>query len=154
MWLERRDGNTMRRRRSIFDIIREYMEEFERATEEVLSAFEQPSWNLETHSLQPLFNISVTADEVIVTADLPYADPKTLKIESVDENLIEITAKMRVKVRFEDFGVSHREGEFSSFHSRIPLPVPVDASRAKASFRRGILEVRLPRRRGYRIRVE
>ncbi|KYH39772.1 MAG: hypothetical protein AYL32_014940 [Candidatus Bathyarchaeota archaeon B26-2] len=144
----------MRRRRSIFDIMREYMEEFERAAEEALSAFEQPSWDLETQSLQPLFNISVTAEEVVITADLPYADPKTLKIESVDEDLIEITAKMRVKLRFEDLGVSHREGEFSSFHCRVPLPVPVDASRAKASFKRGILEVRLPRRRGYKIKVE
>ncbi|HIE14341.1 TPA: Hsp20/alpha crystallin family protein [Candidatus Bathyarchaeota archaeon] len=143
----------MWRRRSIFDRIREYLDEFERATEEAFSVFEQPSWDVESKCLRPLFNISVTSREVVVTADLPYADPKTLRIESLDDQ-IEITAKMKVKLRFEDFGVSHRQGEFSSFHCRIPLPVPVDASRARASFKKGILEVRLPRRRGYRIRVE
>lgn len=143
----------MWRRRSIFDRIREYLDEFERAAEEAFSVFEQPSWDVESKCLRPLFNISVTSREVVVTADLPYADPKTLRIESLDDQ-IEITAKMKVKLRFEDFGVSHRQGEFSSFHCRIPLPVPVDASRARASFKKGILEVRLPRRRGYRIRVE
>lgn len=143
----------MWRRRSIFDRIREYLDEFERAAEEAFSALEQPSWDIESKCLRPLFNISVTSREVVVTADLPYADPKTLRIESLDDQ-IEITAKMKVKLRFEDFGVSHRQGEFSSFHCRIPLPVPVDASRARASFKKGILEVRLPRRRGYRIRVE
>ena len=144
----------MWRRRSIFDRAREYIEEFERAAEEAFSALEQPSWDVEAKCLRPLFNISVTSREVIVTADLPYADPKTLRIESIDEDRIEINAKMKVKLRFEDFGVSHRQGEFSSFNCTIPLPVPVDASRAKATFKKGILEVRLPRRKGYRIKVE
>jgi len=143
------------RRRSIFDIMREYIEEFERAAEEMIaSALEQPSWDIESRSLKPLFNISVTTDEVIVTADLPYADRKSLKINALSDDLIEVTAKMKVKLRFEDFGVAHRQGEFSYFNCRIPLPVPADVGRARASFKKGILEIRLPRRKGYRIKVE
>ncbi|HDN62636.1 MAG TPA: Hsp20/alpha crystallin family protein [Candidatus Bathyarchaeota archaeon] len=145
----------MRRRRSIFDIMWEYMEELERRTDELMrEVFEKPSWDLETRSLEPLFNISVTPDEVVVTADMPYVDPETVEIEKLDEDLIEVSAKMRVKVTFRDLGVRHREGEFSCFRCRVPLPVPVEVGKAKIRVRRGILEIRLPRRRGYRIEVE
>ncbi|MCD6504594.1 Hsp20/alpha crystallin family protein [Candidatus Bathyarchaeota archaeon] len=145
----------MRRRRSIFDIMWEYMEELERRTDELMrEVFEKPSWDLETRSLEPLFNISVTPDEVIVTADMPYVDPETVEIERLDEDLIEVSAKMRVKVTFRDLGIRHREGEFSCFRCRVPLPVPVEVGKAKIRVRRGILEIRLPRKRGYRIEVE
>ena len=140
----------MRRRRSIFDIMWEYMEELERRTDELMrEVFEKPSWDLETRSLEPLFNISV-----IVTADMPYVDPETVEIERLDEDLIEVSAKMRVKVTFRDLGIRHREGEFSCFRCRVPLPVPVEVGKAKIRVRRGILEIRLPRKRGYRIEVE
>jgi len=145
----------VRRRRSIFDIMWEYMEELERRTDEMLrEMFEKPSWDLETRSLEPLFNISVTPEEVVVTADMPYVDPETVEIEKLDEDLIEVSAKMRVKVTFRDLGIRHREGEFSCFRCRVPLPVPVDVGKARIRVRRGILEIRLPRRRGYRIEVE
>jgi len=145
----------MKRRKSIFDIMREYMEDFERRAEEMMrEAFEKPSWDLETRSLEPLFNISVTSDEVIVTADMPYVDPETVEIEALDDDLIEVSAKMRVKLTFEDLGIRHREGEFSCFRCRVPLPVPTDVSKARVRIRRGILEIRLPRKKGYRIKVE
>jgi HSP20 family molecular chaperone IbpA len=144
-----------RRRRSIFDLMREYMEQLERAAEDMFeTAFERPSWDVDSSSLEPLFNVFVTSDEVVVTADLPYAKPETVRIDAVSENKIEIVAKMRVKVAFEDFGVAHRKGEFSSFRCQVPIPVPVEVRQAKASFNRGILEIRLPRKRGYEIKVE
>lgn len=145
----------MRRRRSIFDIMREYMEEFEQAAEEMFEIFRQkPTWDVDAHSLEPLCDVSVSSDKVIVTADLPYVDPESIKIDGVTDDLIEITAKMRIKVNFERLGVTHRKGEFSCFSCRVPLPVPVDISRASARFRRGILEITLPRKRGYSIKVE
>ncbi len=144
-----------RKRRSIFDIMQDYMEELERAADEFFgSAFERPSWDTESSSFEPLWSIFVTADEVVVTADLPYAIPKTVKVEAVGENLIEITAEMKCKRCFEDFGVTHRKGEFSSFRGQIRIPVPVAPEKAKVHFKRGIVEVHLPRKRGYRIKVE
>ena len=145
----------MRRRRSIFDIIREHVDELEAIAEEMLDQLvERPSWDASTHSLEPLCDVSVAPDKVIVTADLPKADPQSIRVSGISDDLIEITAKMRVKINFEDFGVTHRRGEFSRFSCRVPLPVPVDTSRAKARFRRGILEIILPRKRGYEIKVE
>ena len=145
----------MRRRRSIFDIMREHIEEFEELADEMFERFmERPSWDVRTHSLEPLCNVSVSSDRVIVTADLPKVDPKSIRVTGIADDLIEITAKMRVKVNFEDLGITHRRGEFSCFSCRVPLPVPVDTSKARARFRRGILEITLPRKRGYEIKVE
>jgi len=145
----------MRRRRSIFDILRERMEELEAIAEEMIDQFvERPSWDTSSESLEPLCDVSVRSDSVIVTADLPRVDPKSIRVSGISDDLIEITAEMKVKINFEDFGVTHRRGEFSRFSCRVPLPVPVDISRARARFRRGILEVILPRKLGYEIKVE
>jgi len=131
------------------------MEELEEIAEEMFDRFlERPSWDINAHSLEPLFDVSVSSDKVIVTADLPKVDPENIRISRISDDIIEITAKMRVKINFEDLGVTHRKGEFSYFSCRVPLPVPVDTSRAKARFKRGILEITLPRKRGYEIKVE
>jgi len=135
--------------------MREHIEEFEELADEMFERFmERPSWDVRTHSLEPLCNVSVSSDRVIVTADLPKVDPKSIRVTGIADDLIEITAKMRVKVNFEDLGITHRRGEFSCFSCRVPLPVPVDTSKARARFRRGILEITLPRKRGYEIKVE
>ena len=145
----------MRRRRSIFDIIRERMEELEAIADEMLDQLvERPSWDVNAHSLEPLCDVSVASDRVIVTADLPKADPRSIRVSGISDDLIEITANMKVKINFEDFGVTHRRGEFSRFSCRVPLPVPVDTNMAKARFRNGILEIILPRKKGYEIKVE
>lgn len=144
-----------RRRRSIFDLVREYIEEIETLTDEIVERFmEKPSWDTTSQSLEPLCDVYVSHDKVIVTADLPKADPESIRISSIRDNLIEITAKMRVKVKFEDLGVTHRKGEFTCFCCRVPLPVPVDISKARARLIKGILEITLPRKKGHEIKVE
>lgn len=144
-----------RRRRSIFDLMREYLEDLDAWAEELVeSVTERPSWDVESHCLEPLCNIFVATDEVVVTADLPYAAPDSIKVSAASEDLIEIAAKMKTKLCFDDFGITHRKGEFSSFRCRVRIPVPVNTKRIRIQFRRGILEVRVPRKRGYRIKVE
>jgi HSP20 family molecular chaperone IbpA len=145
-----------RRKRSIFDLMSEYMEEFESLADELMeSTFaERPSWNTESRCLEPLCNVFVTSTEVVITADLPNTEHETLKVKALSEDLIEITAKMKRKMRFDDFGITHREGEFSFLRCQLRIPVPVDTKRMKMSFKRGILEIRFPRKKGYKIKVE
>ena len=144
------------RKRSIFDVMNEYMEEFETLADELMaSAFsEGPSWNTETCCLQALSNVFITPREVIVTADLPNIEAETVKVEAIDENLIEITAKMKKKVRFADLGIYHRQGEFSSLRCQSRVHVAIDVEKMKISCKGGILEVRFPRKKRYEIKVE
>ena len=144
-----------RRRRSLFDLISDYVEDFENLSEEMERAFaERPSWDTRSCCIEPLCSVFVAADEVVVTADLPNTNPDTIKVEPVTKDLLEIRAEMKRKVSFEEFGITHRKGEFSFFRCQTHIPVAVDVKRMKTQFKRGILEVHLPRKRGYRIKVE
>jgi HSP20 family molecular chaperone IbpA len=141
---------------SLFDAMIDYMEEFEAWADEAFgSAFpEGPSWNIDACCLNALCNISITPKEVIATADLPNIDPETVKVEVPNENLFEITAKMKKKLRFTDLGIYYREGEFSFLRCQGRIPVAIDTEKKKISFTGGILEVRFPRKRRYEIKVE
>jgi len=144
-----------RRRRSLFDLISDYVEDFEALSEEMERAFaERPSWDTRSCCIEPLCSVFVAADEVVVTADLPNTNPDTIKVEPVTKDLLEIRAEMKRKVSFEEFGITHRKGEFSFFRCQTRIPVAVDVKRMKTQFKRGILEVHLPRKKGYRIKVE
>jgi HSP20 family molecular chaperone IbpA len=112
---------------------------------------EAPSWNTETCCLQALSNIFITPREVIVTADLPNIEPKTIKVESVNGNVIEITAKMKKKVQFADLGICHRQGEFTFLRCQGRIDVEVDTGKMKMSCENGILELRLPRKKIHEI---
>ena len=137
-----------REKSSSFDAMEKYLEEIEALAEEVMAcAFpEGPSWNTKTCCLYALSNVFITPREVIVTADLPNIEPETVKVETVAENIIEITAKMKKKVRFADFGIYHRQGEFSFLRCQGRIDVAVDAEKMKISCEEGILEVRFPRK--------
>jgi len=145
-----------RRRRSIFDLIRDYVEDIEALAEELLEpAFaERPSWDTRSCCLEPLCNVFVTPDEVIVTADLPNIHPDTIKVTPISADALEIRAEMRRKIRFDEFGITHRKGEFQFFRCQTNIPVPVNMDRIKTEFKRGILEIHLSRKKGYRIKIE
>jgi HSP20 family protein len=145
-----------RRRRSIFDLISDYLEDLETLSEELgeVAMAEHPSWDLRACCIEPLCSVFVTPDEVVVTADLPYTDPDTIKVKQVNRDTLEIRAEMKRKIRFNEFGITHRQGEFQFFRCPTHIPVSVDAKRMKTKFKRGILEVHLPRKKGYRIKVE
>ncbi|PVX27389.1 MAG: hypothetical protein CW716_02530 [Candidatus Bathyarchaeum sp.] len=133
---------------SIFDIMGVYVEVFDALADELLeSAFpEGPSWNTETCCLQALSNVFVTSREVIVTADMPNTEPETVKVEALEENIIQITAKMKKKVRFADLGIGYRQGEFSALRCQDSIQVAFDSEKMKISFTGGVLEVRFPRK--------
>ena len=138
---------------STFDAMGKYLEEIETLADEVMaSAFpEGPNWNTETCCLHALSNVFITSREVIVTADLPNIEPETVKVEAVNENLIEITAKMKKKVRFADLGIYHRQGEFSFLRCQGRIHVAIDSEKMKISCKEGILEVRFPRKNIHKI---
>jgi HSP20 family molecular chaperone IbpA len=135
-------------KRSIFDVMGEYMDEFEAWADEVVeSAFpEGPSWNNDACCLYALCNVFVTPKEVVITADLPNIEPETVKVE-IDENLFQIKAEMKKKVRFTDLGIYYRQGEFSSLRCQVRIPVAVDASKMTISYRGRIWEIRFPRKK-------
>lgn len=129
------------RRKHLFEAMDEYFRRAEYMFERVFTS----SWNEAAQCIEPLYNIAVGASDVILTVDLPYVnrDEVTLKVPADDT--VEILANTKHRITFADMGVKHRGGQFKCYHARIHMPVPVLESGMTSKFKRGVLEIRLPR---------
>lgn len=93
----------------------------------------------------PRVNISETEKEISISAELPGMDDKDVTVELEDEAL---TLRGEKKEEHEEKGRNwHRvESSYGSFHRVIALPSNVDSANARASFKKGVLSVTLPKR--------
>jgi len=145
----------IKRKRSLSNIVDEYFESIEEMMEQMRTMLsEKPSWNQKTCTIEPLRDITLTPTEVIVTVDLPYAEEKTVKIKPLEKNVLEIRAKMKKKVKFNELGITHRKGEFKEFHCQTRIPVPVHTEKMEILFKKGILKICLPRKEEFTIPIE
>lgn len=110
-----------------------------------MSLYHNSGWNVAAACIEPLHNLTVAAAEVILTIDLPYVNQKEVKLTCPANDVVEIYAVTNRKITFKDLGVKHRHGEFTCYHARIRIPVPIDENGIKMHFKRGVLEVHLPR---------
>jgi len=128
-------------------MIDQYFEEMEKWADQIRETMsERPCWDLKTCAIEPLREITVKPTEVTVTVDLPYADNKTVKVKAIDNSSIEISAEMKKKIRLTELGITHRQGIIHRFHAWIRIPVMVNMEKMKMQNKKGILEIRLPRK--------
>jgi|UniRef100_A0A7J3UXV9 HSP20 family protein len=129
----------------IFDDFRRMMREMERfmgsMTEEMQRRLPVSS---DQGFREPLVDINETSDEVIVTAELPGVPKENIELNLTD-NTLEIKASQKQEVSLEKGGVRKRERRSMNFYRLIELPCGVDASKVKATFNNGVLEVKMPK---------
>jgi HSP20 family molecular chaperone IbpA len=137
----------MRKRRSISEIVDEYFANLEGWAERVAGTFgERPSWNLRECSIEPLREMVVTPKEVLVTVDLPFTNRTGVRVKPVGSSSLEISAKMNKTVKLNDLGVTYSKGEFQKYHCQLHIPVPVSMKKIVVNYKKGMLEVHLPRK--------
>ena len=102
-------------------------------------------WNVAASCIHPLYDLFVAPTEVVLTVDLPYVEEKQVKLRCPTDDSVEVVAETNRKITFKDLGAKHRHGEFTCYRAMIRIPVPVDEKRMSTKFKRGILEVHLPR---------
>jgi len=116
------------------DIIRSMMEPY---------SFEEEPYDIERRELRPLTEITETAEEIIIRVDLPCVTKENIDLKCTEDTLT-IRAKMAECIRLLQY--DRKEMEFENYRKTIRLPSTVDPAKAKASFRSGVLEVRLPKK--------
>jgi HSP20 family molecular chaperone IbpA len=104
-------------------------------------------WNAAAACIQPLYDLFMAANEVVLTVDLPYVNQKQVRLHCPTDDSVEIYAETTRKITFQDLGAKHRRGEFTCYRARIRMPVPVDEKKISMNFKRGVLEVHIPRLR-------
>jgi HSP20 family protein len=92
----------------------------------------------------PSIDVTDTGNEIRVAAELPGLEDKDIEVSLTRDTL---TIKGEKKEEKEEKGKSyHRmERSYGSFMRTIPLPVDVETDKAAATFRKGILNIILPK---------
>lgn len=91
----------------------------------------------------PGADILETNDSLIVIADMPGVDEKSVDIQ-VDHNVLTIAGRVGPE-NFEGFQLGYQEFETGSFERQFTLSDEVDVDRIEASVKDGVLQVRLPK---------
>jgi HSP20 family protein len=81
---------------------------------------------------------------LVVRAELPGIDPDNDVELTVAGGMLHITAERREEEQTEDKGYLRRELRYGSFTRSLPLPDGVTESDVTASYKDGILEIRVP----------
>lgn len=93
----------------------------------------------------PETDVVVKDKEVVVSAELPGLNQDDLDIR-VSGNALTIRGEKKSETRNEEGENVLVERSYGSFERRIPLPAAVRDDQAEASYKNGVLTIRLPRR--------
>ncbi|HME41744.1 MAG TPA: Hsp20/alpha crystallin family protein [Syntrophorhabdales bacterium] len=92
----------------------------------------------------PRVNVSETDKEIKVSAELPGMDEKDIDVSLTRDTL---TIKGEKKEEKEEKGEDYyrMERSYGSFTRSVPLPVEVDTDKVQATFKKGVLDITLPK---------
>jgi len=93
---------------------------------------------------EPSVEMFETGDEVVVRAELPNIDPKQVDI-TVTNEAITIKGITKHEEEHKDRNYYRRELRYGAFVRTLPLLTEVKSSEAKASYKDGVLEVKIPK---------
>jgi HSP20 family protein len=109
--------------------------------------WEMPSWGEMAKPFEgkmPKVDVIERDDEVVVKAELPGVDKKDLDV-SVTENSVTIKGTTSHEEKEEKGDYYRSEISRGAYARTVSLPAYVDADKAKASFKDGVLELKLPK---------
>jgi len=92
----------------------------------------------------PLADMYETKDDLLVTFELPGVREKEVSV-SITGDVLTVKGERRFERDVEDEGFHRLERVYGKFERSMPLPIPVQADKVKATYRDGVLEIRLPK---------
>jgi HSP20 family protein len=104
-----------------------------------------------TESLAPPVDIEETAEGYVFRADLPGMTEKDVKVSLVGDTLT-LRGERKREAETKTGNVHRTERAFGAFERTFTLPTPVRGDQVKASYRNGVLEIRVPKAEEARVR--
>ena len=92
----------------------------------------------------PAADIYETADEFVVTLDLPGVDPKMVDL-SVENNVLTIRGQRQFDEKQSKDSFHRIERSYGAFARSFTLSTFVDADKIRASYKNGVLNITLPK---------
>lgn len=94
--------------------------------------------------LSPSMDIYETPDEVVANVDLPGVKKEDIKINVVN-NEVSISGEVTKENKVEEGNYVLQERSSGKFYRSFTVNTPIDSDKIKASFKDGVLELRLPK---------
>lgn len=92
----------------------------------------------------PAVDIHETKDDLVLTAELPGVKEKDVHLSIVGD-VLSLRGQRLAEREVTEENYHRIERWSGSFERHIQLPIPVQADKVRASYRDGVLEVRLPK---------
>ena len=93
----------------------------------------------------PVVDISESADQVTVKAEIPGLEPKDIDI-SLSGDLLTIKGEKKSEREEKDENYHLVERSYGSFSRSLRLPVSVEADKIEASYKQGVLTITCPKK--------
>ncbi len=93
---------------------------------------------------EPFIDVIETDKEIIATAEMPGLEKQDININVTDDRL-EISAETKHEEKTEEKGYVYRERRAGSYYRAVSLPSPVNPDALKASYKNGVLEIKMPK---------
>lgn len=118
-----------------------HMDNWRQELERLLEPLAGPFYSMR----MPRMDVYETEEEVIVSAELPGLEKKDDVQIDVDDDHLTITGTIQRAEEVKEDRMHRRERYVGQFRRSISLPARVKSDKARATYRNGILEVRIPK---------
>lgn len=138
----RRKEMPVRREESPFDLLRREMDSL---FDNFARAFDiEPFKEGTLGSFSPNVDVTESEEVITVSAELPGMDDKDIDV-SLGRDSLAIRGEKKLEKEEKGKGYYRMERFFGSFSRTVPLHVEVDTDKAEATFKKGVLKVKLPK---------
>lgn len=95
-------------------------------------------------SWTPPVDMYATKDDLVLTLELPGVSEKDVNV-SITGDLLTVKGERRYENQVKEHDLLHVERMYGKFERLVQLPIAVQADRVKATYRDGVLEIKLPK---------
>lgn len=99
-------------------------------------------WRETGRSVRPPLDIYTTDEEIVITMALPGVKPEEVDV-TIEGDTVTIRGEFKPPIENVDYAIQERA--FGPFRRVITLNVPIQADKAEANFRDGLLVLTLPK---------
>ena len=92
----------------------------------------------------PSVDVSETSKEIIVNAEIPGVDAKDIDV-NLEGNLLTIRGERKREHEEKEENFHRIERSYGSFYRSLQLPSSVDGEKIKATYRKGVLRITMPK---------
>ena len=94
--------------------------------------------------ITPTVDVYEEKDDIVVKAELPGLDKNHIEVNISDSELT-LKGEKKKEEKIDEENYYRCERSYGAFLRSVELPTSVQADKVKASFKNGILEIRLPK---------